>query len=69
MTDHCLTMLETRGDIILEGRLASNDAFASALAALANRNPFFVLAMKRGRFVEPRRYRCSRAEEARHPPS
>ena len=34
MTDYCLTMLEARGDIILEGRLASNDAFAAALAAL-----------------------------------
>ena len=34
MTDYCVTMLEARGDIILEGRLASNEAFASALAAL-----------------------------------
>jgi sugar (pentulose or hexulose) kinase len=34
MTDYCLTMLEGRGDIILEGRLASNEAFASSLAAL-----------------------------------
>jgi len=34
MTDYCITMLEARGDIILEGRLASNGAFASALAAL-----------------------------------
>lgn len=34
MTDYCITMLEGRGDIILEGRLASNEAFASALAAL-----------------------------------
>jgi L-fuculokinase len=34
MTDWCVTMLKARGDIILEGRLASNEAFASALAAL-----------------------------------
>ena len=34
MTDWCVTMLEARGDIILEGRLASNEVFASALAAL-----------------------------------
>jgi L-fuculokinase len=34
MTDHCLTMLEARGDIILEGRLASNEVFAASLAAL-----------------------------------
>jgi L-fuculokinase len=33
MTDWCVTMLEARGDIILEGRLASNEVFASALAA------------------------------------
>jgi L-fuculokinase len=34
MTDFCLDMLDARGDIILEGRLASNPAFSSALAAL-----------------------------------
>jgi L-fuculokinase len=39
MTDYCLTMLDGRGDIILEGRLASNDAFASALAALREPQP------------------------------
>jgi L-fuculokinase len=41
MTDCCLTMIEARGDIILEGRLASNDAFASALAALREPQPVF----------------------------
>ena len=41
MTDYCLTMLEARGDIILEGRLASNEAFASALAALREPQPVF----------------------------
>jgi L-fuculokinase len=41
MTDYCLTMLEARGDIILEGRLASNDAFAAALAALREPQPVF----------------------------
>jgi L-fuculokinase len=40
-TDYCLTMLEGRGDVILEGRLASNDAFASALAALREPQPVF----------------------------
>jgi L-fuculokinase len=34
MTDWCVTMLKARGDIILEGRLASNEIFASAIAAL-----------------------------------
>jgi len=41
ITDYCLTMLEGRGDIILEGRLASNEAFASALAALREPQPLF----------------------------
>ena len=41
MTDYCITMLEGRGDIILEGRLASNDVFASALAALREPQPVF----------------------------
>ena len=41
MTDCCLTMLEARGDVILEGRLASNDAFASALAGLRAPQPVF----------------------------
>ena len=41
MTDYCLTMLEARGDIILEGRLASNDAFVAALAALREPQPVF----------------------------
>jgi L-fuculokinase len=41
MTDFCLTMLAARGDIILEGRLASNAAFASALAALRQPQPVF----------------------------
>jgi L-fuculokinase len=41
MTDHCLTMIEARGDVILEGRLASNDAFAAALAALREPQPVF----------------------------
>ncbi len=34
MTDYCLDMLEARCDIIVEGRLAANGAFASALAGL-----------------------------------
>jgi L-fuculokinase len=41
MTDHCLTMLGARGDVILEGRLASNEAFVSALAALREPQPVF----------------------------
>jgi L-fuculokinase len=41
MTDYCLTMLEAHGDIILEGRLASNDAFVAALAALREPQPVF----------------------------
>jgi L-fuculokinase len=41
MTDYCLTMLEARGDVILEGRLASNEAFASALTALRDPQPVF----------------------------
>jgi L-fuculokinase len=41
MTDWCVTMLEARGDIILEGRLASNEAFASALAALREPQQIF----------------------------
>jgi L-fuculokinase len=41
MTDYCITMLDGRGDIILEGRLASNDAFVSALAALREPQPVF----------------------------
>ncbi len=41
MTDWCVTMLNARGDIILEGRLASNEVFASALAALREPQPVF----------------------------
>jgi sugar (pentulose or hexulose) kinase len=41
MTDWCVTMLKARGDIILEGRLASNEAFASALAALCEPQQVF----------------------------
>ena len=48
MTDYCITMLEGRGDIILEGRLASNDAFASALAALREPQPVFRSADETG---------------------
>ncbi len=48
MTDYCITMLEGRGDIILEGRLASNEAFASALAALREPQPVFRSADETG---------------------
>lgn len=41
MANYCLTMIEARGEIILEGRLASNDAFTSALAALREPQPVF----------------------------
>lgn len=41
MTHYCITMLKGRGDIILEGRLASNEAFALALAALREPQPVF----------------------------
>ncbi len=41
MTDYCITMLEARGDIILEGQFASNEAFAAALAALREPQPVF----------------------------
>jgi sugar (pentulose or hexulose) kinase len=48
MTDYCITMLEARGNIMLEGRLASNDAFASALAALREPQPVFRSADETG---------------------
>jgi sugar (pentulose or hexulose) kinase len=41
MTDYCLTLLEATGDVIVEGRLASNEAFTSALAALRAPQPVF----------------------------
>jgi L-fuculokinase len=41
MTDYCLTMIDGRGDIIIEGPFAANDAFASALAALRAPQPVF----------------------------
>jgi L-fuculokinase len=41
MTDYSLAMLDGRGDIILEGPFAANDAFASALAALRAPQPVF----------------------------
>jgi len=41
MTDYCLTMLAARGDVIVEGRFASNAAFISALAALRAPQPVF----------------------------
>lgn len=34
MTDHCMTMLQAQDDVIIEGRLADNEAFTSALATL-----------------------------------
>jgi sugar (pentulose or hexulose) kinase len=48
MTDYCITMLEAHGDIVLEGRLASNDAFASTLAALREPQPVFRSADETG---------------------
>ncbi len=48
MTDHCLTMLDAHGDIILEGKFAANDAFASALAALRAPQPVFRSADETG---------------------
>ena len=39
MTDYCLDMLDARGDIIVEGQFAANEAFASALAALRAPQP------------------------------
>jgi L-fuculokinase len=74
MTDYCLTMIEARGDVILEGRLASNEAFASALAALREPQPVFrspdetgtlrgaaaLSLLSRGRRPEPAKLdRCS----------
>jgi hypothetical protein len=41
MTDYCLTMLDARGDFILEDRLASDDSFAAAVAALREPQPVF----------------------------
>ncbi|HUI24945.1 MAG TPA: hypothetical protein VL403_02580 [Candidatus Kryptonia bacterium] len=41
MTDHCMTMLAAQGDVIIEGRLADNDAFTSALASLRAPQPVF----------------------------
>ena len=46
MTDWCVTMLEARGDIILEGRFASNEVFASALAAFREPQRSFARRMK-----------------------
>ncbi len=70
MTDFCIEMLGARGEIILEGRFASNDAFTSSLAAL--RHPASVLCsqdesgtmrgatalwrLSRGEPVEPARF-------------
>lgn len=34
MTDFCLERLDARGDVIVEGRFAANEAFTAALAAL-----------------------------------
>ena len=34
MTDYCLDLLGARGDVIVEGRFAANEAFTSILAAL-----------------------------------
>lgn len=80
MTDYCLTMLEARGDIILEGRLASNDAFVAALAALREPQPVFrspdetgtlrgavsLSLLARGKRPEPARLdRCPLASIAR----
>jgi L-fuculokinase len=48
MTDYCLKMLEARGDIILEGRLASNDAFAWALSGLREPQSVFRSADETG---------------------
>ena len=39
MTDYCLTMLDARADVIVEGRFATNEAFTSALAALRAPQP------------------------------
>jgi L-fuculokinase len=39
MTDYCLDMLDARGDIIVEGQFAANEAFASALAGLRAPQP------------------------------
>ena len=39
MTDYCLDLLDARGDVIVEGRFASNDAFTSALATLRAPQP------------------------------
>jgi L-fuculokinase len=41
MTDYCIALLEATGDIIVEGRFASNEAFTSALAALRAPQPVF----------------------------
>jgi L-fuculokinase len=48
MTDHCMTMLEAKGDIIIEGRLADNEAFTSALASLRGPQPVFRSRSKSG---------------------
>jgi L-fuculokinase len=48
MTDHCTTMLAAQGDLIIEGRLADNDAFSSALASLRAPQPVFRSCSKSG---------------------
>ncbi len=41
VTDFCLELLNARGDIIIEGRFASNLAFSSALASLRQPQPVY----------------------------
>jgi len=41
MTDLSIDTLQARGDVIVEGRLASNEAFIAALAALRAPDPVF----------------------------
>jgi L-fuculokinase len=67
MTDLCLDFIDARGDLIIEGRMAPNQAYVAALAALRSRQRVLVspdetgtlrgaailLALARGRHPRP----------------
>ena len=42
MVDTCLTLIDARGSIVIEGRFAAQEIFVKALAALQKHNPIFV---------------------------
>lgn len=42
MTDHCLSLLDARGDIVVEGSFAANEPYCGLLAALRPAQPAFI---------------------------